>query len=163
MVYTLQHKVYPSPCTDLLTRLKLVEELDEVVDWFHLGIYLDIPHFELLTIEQDHRGQTKRCRSEMLQWWLANAEQPSWSAVVRALNGIGLSVLAKKIATKYGKYVIIIPFRLCNSLFNIDILFTLCGIGTTLSQQPLRQTSPVKPTIQVKDYYTYVYVIAVVT
>ena len=81
----------------------LVSELSDVVDWFHLGLYLGVPHSVLLTVEADHRGQTKRCKTEMLDWWMNNGEQLTWSAVVRALVGIGMRGLAEKIAVKYSK------------------------------------------------------------
>ena len=32
----------------------LVEELVEVVDWFHLGVYLEVPEHELKEIRYDY-------------------------------------------------------------------------------------------------------------
>ena len=74
-----------------------------MVDWIHLGLFLRVPYSVLRTVEADHRGQTKRCKTEMLDWWVKNEEQPTLLAVVRALVGIGMRGLAQKMALKYSK------------------------------------------------------------
>ena len=102
--------------------LLLVSELSRVVDWFHLGLYLGLPPHELDAIRTDSLGQTKDCRSAVLIGWMRNAEQPKWSAIVAALVGIGMKVLAQKIAIKYGMnnhlyyFYVCSPRALCHSL-----------------------------------------------
>ena len=70
-----------------------------MVDWFHLGLYLGVAEYQLLSIE---REQMKQCKTYMLNWWLQHGVQPKWTCVVRALEGIKMEPLARKIATKYG-------------------------------------------------------------
>ena len=89
-----------------MTIKDLVSELRDVVSWFQLGIYLDISPTELMKIRADHREKTDACKTEMLMTWLRQTTQVSWSAVVRALVGIGMRVLAQKVAVKYGEPVL---------------------------------------------------------
>ena len=80
----------------------LVSELSDVVDWFTFGLYLGVPTSDLLRVERDRQLTMERL-VHMLDWWVKNGEQPTWSAVVRALFGIRMRGLAEKIAVKYGK------------------------------------------------------------
>ena len=91
--------------SDRPTLPELISQLDEVVDWFHLGLYLSIPQHELLIMEDYQRGHRKRCRTDMLSWWLQHGKQLTWTAMVRALERIKMEPLARKIATKYGRFI----------------------------------------------------------
>ena len=77
----------------------------EVVDWFHLGLYLEVPEHELQKISLAHtyRG-VKRCKTEALIVWM-EMKEASWSQIVRALVDIRMMTLARHIATKYGKCI----------------------------------------------------------
>ena len=103
-----------------MTIKDLVSELHDVVSWFQLGIYLDISPSELMKIRADHREKTDACKTEMLMTWLRQTTQVSWSAVVRALVGIGMTVLAQKVAVKYGEPV----------LHGLSLIKTLCMCQT---------------------------------
>ena len=103
--YTCQQSSCLLLSPDRLTLLELVSELTIVVDWFHLGLYLGVPEHELLCIEQYQRGHVQQCRTDMLTWWLQRGVQPTWTRVVRALEGIKMEPLARKIATKYGRLI----------------------------------------------------------
>ena len=74
------------------------------MDWFHLGLCLEVPFHELLDIEEICRGKRKQCMRDMLIWWLQHGKQLTWTSVVRALQWIKMEPLAKIIATKYGVY-----------------------------------------------------------
>ena len=80
----------------------LVSELSDVVDWFTFGLYLGVPTSDLLRIERERPFSIMERLSHMFDWWVKNGEQPTWSAVVRALFGIRMKGLAQKIAIKYG-------------------------------------------------------------
>ena len=81
----------------------LVEELANVVDWFHLGIYLDVPDSELMKIRCNYQDVDQR-KTQALSVWL-KMKKGSWSDIVRALIGIRMKTLAIHIATKYGEFM----------------------------------------------------------
>ena len=82
----------------------LDQELQEVTDWFSLGLYLDIPLAELYCIKYDTiLRSTQQFRTEMFSVWMRKHPEPSWPRVVKALMEIGREKLAHKIALKYGK------------------------------------------------------------
>ena len=83
------------PMTDLLT------ELQNVTDWFTLGVGLEVPTPLLKAIREDHTD-TDQCRREMLFAW-SKQEVPTWPRVVHALSEMGIAKLAIAIAEKYGK------------------------------------------------------------
>ena len=85
--------------------MKLLDlELQEVSEWFRLGVYLDIPPLKLSDIKHDPTlRSTPEFRKEMFSVWMRMLPEPTWSRVVKALIGIGRETLAHKIALKYGK------------------------------------------------------------
>jgi len=79
----------------------LINELEEVTDWFLLGLCLGLFESQLEVIKQDHKTNDER-RREVLATW-ARQEKPTWSKVVCALMEMGdHQVLASQIAEKYG-------------------------------------------------------------
>ena len=82
----------------------LDQELQEVSDWFGLGLHLDIPPDELHCIKYEPTlRRIQDFRTEMFSAWIKKLPEPSWSRVVKALMEIGREKLARKIALKYGK------------------------------------------------------------
>ena len=77
-----------------------MSELQDVSDWITFGIYLEIkmPNLEAISVNfstlEEHRMQ-------MLNKWQKNVT-PTWSAVVQALVGIGMTRLASELAQKHG-------------------------------------------------------------
>ncbi len=49
----------------------------------------------------------KASKTDLFTLWLKSSNQLTWSTVVRALVGIRMEPLAKKLAMKYGKRIII--------------------------------------------------------
>ncbi len=93
-------------CTAGAVTLKdLVAELESVMDWFHLGVFLEVSQSDLLIIKSTHElsRNIKASKSDLFIAWMNTCAQPTWSAVVRALVGIRMEALAKKLAMKYGK------------------------------------------------------------
>lgn len=76
-------------------------ELDAVVDWFHLGIYLGVPDTDLTMISHDYPTVSRR-KTQALRAWM-NMKEASWSDIVRALVSIRMKTLAAHIAEKYGR------------------------------------------------------------
>ena len=78
----------------------LLNEMSTVTQWYLLGIYLGVDLSILATIKADHKD-TKDCRTHtLIEWW--NRATPTWSAVVKALMGIGREKLASQVAEKHG-------------------------------------------------------------
>ena len=72
-----------------------------MVDWLHLGIFLEVPEITLSIIKHDH-SDTERRKTEMLSTWMRVTREPTWGKLVHALIAINRKRLAYKLALKYG-------------------------------------------------------------
>ena len=88
-----------APATPTLKELSNV--LDSVVNWYLLGVKLDLQDHELHTIERNYRGDSERCKHEMLSRWLRTAKLATWKAVTDALQQMGERTVALNIQAKY--------------------------------------------------------------
>ena len=94
--------------SDELTLLELCKELQDVSNWYGLGLHLDIKPTELENIKYNDKLRSPvESRMEMLSVWMKKLPEPSWSRVVKALMEMGLERLARNIARKYGKTVLL--------------------------------------------------------
>ena len=84
--------------------LDLMEELQEVVGWYDVGIYLNVPRHILETIRRDYQS-TNECKQAMFSWWLDNALEKKWLAIVHALSSTGYRCLATTIAYNHSESV----------------------------------------------------------
>ena len=106
-MYTLQLHVYVIGLGALHTELKdvsmedLLTDLQEVTDWFTLGVWLDVPTPLLVAIRNDYTD-TDQCKLEMLITW-SKQEVPTWPRVVYALGEMGMTELAIALAEKYDR------------------------------------------------------------
>ena len=80
---------------------EILSELDGMVDWFLLGVYLGVPVGKLKDVEEAYTKPSRR-RAEMIIVW-SKQEEPSWQKLVTALVGAGESERAINLADKYGK------------------------------------------------------------
>ena len=94
-------------CTYFLVYAGEIRELRNVLDelstlnqWYHFGIYLGLHWSTLDAIQKDY-ADTKECRTQVLIEW-QRCVIPTWSAVVKALVGIGRERLASHLAAKHG-------------------------------------------------------------
>ena len=71
--------------------------------WFFVGLQLKV-HYSKLTVIRKDRRDSMDCLSEMLAIWLQSGEA-SAAELVYALKSAYMSVLANKIAVKYGEKV----------------------------------------------------------
>ena len=78
----------------------LMNEMSTVSQWYLLGIYLGVDLTALETVEADHQKTEDRRTHTLIQWW--KHVTPTWSAVVKALVGIGRGRLASQLAEKRG-------------------------------------------------------------
>ena len=82
----------------------MMEELQKVVGWYDVGLYLNVPRHILEIIRQDHQS-TENCKQAMFSWWLDNTveKEKKWSTVVRALSKTGYHYLSSVIAYNHGR------------------------------------------------------------
>ena len=107
----------------------VLNELSTVSQWYLLGLYLGLRPSTLDLINADYKT-TRECRTQMLIEWQKHVI-PTWSAVVKALMGIGREGLASHLAAKYG---------MCFKL-TYQILFTFVTLKSSLFlQEPPFQT-----------------------
>ena len=76
----------PSVKDSLRTILDSISTL--TADWFNLGVALGLFPDTLSEIETNHRGEARRCLTEMVTAWLQMKDnsQPSWQALASALS-----------------------------------------------------------------------------
>ena len=79
----------------------LTNELKFVTDWHSLGVNLDLKHHQLTEIEKNHKGDDKRCKTEMLACWLGTTLTPTWEDVAEALYLMDEYAVADTIRRKY--------------------------------------------------------------
>ena len=77
-----------------------MSELQDVNDWVTFGLYLGIGMPKLEAIKVDCATLGER-RIQMLNEWQKNST-PTWSAVVQALEEIGMRHLAAELAQNHG-------------------------------------------------------------
>ena len=60
------------------------------MDWNELGIQLNVPKHILRNIDRENSGNESRKLSEVLQYWIDNAEPAAaWEKILEALQRIG--------------------------------------------------------------------------
>ena len=79
----------------------LIKELRYLLEWYELGLLLEIPVDELDIIEINSRADPQRSLIEVLQLWLKRSPQPTWKTMVEALKFVGRHRLAEEIEAKY--------------------------------------------------------------
>lgn len=67
---------------------QVLKDTEELTDWFSLGIHLDIPTSDLKRIERDYKDPV-RCKIEVIDFWLDNDPEPTWSKLAHAVEDIG--------------------------------------------------------------------------
>ncbi len=74
---------------------------DVRVEWFRLGVELEIAVPDLDAIKVKHREDPNNCFTDMLSVWLKNSDAPTWTAILSALRTTGTNRrLADKIETE---------------------------------------------------------------
>lgn len=79
----------------------LIRALKKVKAWYPLGLYLGIPKEELKKMKSKVITAEQRARRILMAWM--EKEVASWTTLVQALNEVGATDLAYKIASKYCK------------------------------------------------------------
>lgn len=79
---------------------ELTYELEDVTDWYWLGILLRLQPARLQYIEQRYSSEPHRCKMEMLTCWLRSETSPSWLLVAGAVKRMGFNRLAEDITRR---------------------------------------------------------------
>ena len=66
-----------------------------------LGVNLGLQGHQLREIERTYRGEVNRCKSEVLDFWLRNNENPTWEAITKALDRMQQQKVCHEIRKKY--------------------------------------------------------------
>ena len=76
-----------------------MSKLTKVVDWYVLGLHLNIPKYELDKIQKQFllNEGVERCKAEMLDMWLKKEEEPHWRVIVDALEKMKNYELAQEL------------------------------------------------------------------
>uniref|UniRef100_A0A1X7T2P9 Death domain-containing protein n=1 Tax=Amphimedon queenslandica TaxID=400682 RepID=A0A1X7T2P9_AMPQE len=93
-----------------------IRDLDDVFEelmsidysqWKTLGVLLGLFYHTLGAIDENCRGNVKKCLMECMAAWLQSEDKvrekggPSWSSLAIALEKIGANDIASNIRTKY--------------------------------------------------------------
>ena len=84
----LYHSLYAN-LTDVEAKLRDLVVVLREVDWYQLGIQLEVPIHILRKIERQNPRDESRMLTEMLEYWKDNEEDPSWEKIAEALQRIG--------------------------------------------------------------------------
>ena len=79
---------------------ELTDALSDKVDWYELGITLDISSGTLNVIKEDN-DTAKRRLIAMLEKWLSKYPERGWSDVVNALRSMERNDVANELVGKY--------------------------------------------------------------
>ena len=80
---------------------EIESELTDMTEWHQLGVKLEVPPSTLYIIESNHPHDAKRCKTEVLNWWLENALEISWEKLARAVEAVGgHATVAKRLRLK---------------------------------------------------------------
>ena len=66
-----------------------VRDTKEVTRWYALGVQLGIKASYLKELENNHKGDTERCRIDMLEHWLNNDSKATRSKLAEAVKNMG--------------------------------------------------------------------------
>ena len=84
-----------------LELLILLEYLHTISKWYLLGLYLGLPDTKLDQIKQECPFSTSDCLLKMLQFWLHNGSNISWSSIGEALAKMPDVVCAQNVEQQY--------------------------------------------------------------
>ena len=81
---------------------QLVKQLQEVDDWYTLGVALGVPVPRLREIQRSNQAEgVGRWKVDMFEYWLNLNPTASWKDVTRALEQLGHISLAARLKSEY--------------------------------------------------------------
>ena len=79
----------------------LVNATEGVVEFYKLGVELEISMGVLDTIEANNCSDVDKARIKLLDYWLQNDQEASWSKLAGALRKVGHGDLSNSILKEY--------------------------------------------------------------
>ena len=79
----------------------LLKYVKAAAKWYTLGIHLGLENNKLEVIRKDSYNDSSAALIAVFQAWLDNAQDPSWSVIVKALKDTELGVLASEIDARF--------------------------------------------------------------
>ena len=79
----------------------LVNATEGVVEVYKLGVQLEICVGVLDTIKANNRNDVDNARIKLLDYWLQNDQEASWSKLAGALREVGHRDMSNSILKKY--------------------------------------------------------------
>ena len=96
--------VFTACPTTEFTENSMIDDLEDVTDWYRLGIKLNIKPAELAKLQEDYFKADMR-KNKMLMIWFRGDTSPHKEALLfTALEKIGEKVLAQKLRKKYNVF-----------------------------------------------------------
>ena len=81
-----------------LTTLDILQETDQVTDWFSLGVFLKMPSKVLKDIERRFSDEgLQRCKIELFSSWVERDLDASWDQIALALEKCNQNATADRI------------------------------------------------------------------
>ena len=68
---------------------QILRDTKEVRSWFSLGVQLGIETDYLKHIEKNYAWDPERCKIEVIEIWLHNDPEPTWSKLAHAVEDMG--------------------------------------------------------------------------
>ena len=96
-----ERSISPSSTRATPTLQALANELDSIENWHRLGVNLGFQGHQLREIERNYNRDNNRCKIEMLDLWLRDTRNPTWEAIIRALDQMQARVVADNIRRRY--------------------------------------------------------------
>ena len=91
---------------DPVTVTSFLLKLRQVTDWYMLGVYLDLPLYELDKIRHIfHNEGVERCKVALFDLWTRTKPKCSWEELSGALEKCGNVALSVKICEQHASVV----------------------------------------------------------
>ena len=95
--------LFPGVISAPTSSREVFDEIERVITKPSQFCYaLGLPKTRCNIIEMEHKSSIWEQVQEMTDAWFQSTTEPTWGAVVRALNRMNLQQAAKRIADKYG-------------------------------------------------------------
>ena len=79
----------------------LISDLEDVTEWFRLGLFLGLKHHHLKKIESQHHGHIEHCKIEMIEFWKKKDPKASLKKLTDALEKIDHLNLAVRLRERH--------------------------------------------------------------